>query len=45
MYYKKPNGKLWVKDVTIISEDGEYSLVTGDFDETLKIVTTPIFIK
>ena len=45
VYYKKKNGKLWVKDVSIISDDGEYSLVTGDFDETLKVVTTSIFIK
>ena len=45
IYYKKENGKLWVKDVTIISDDWEYSLVSWVFDETLKIVTTPIFIK
>lgn len=45
MYYKKDNGKLWVKDIVIISDDGEFSIVTGDFDETLKIVTTPIFVK
>jgi len=45
VYYKKGNGKLWVKDVSIISDDGEYSLVSWNFDETLKIVTTPIFIK
>ena len=45
VYYKKDNGKLWVKDVTIVSDDWEYSLVTGNFDETLKVVTTPIFIK
>ena len=45
VYYKKDNGKLWVQDVTIVSDDWEYSLVTGNFDETLKVVTTPIFIK
>lgn len=45
MYYKKDNGKLWVKDVTIISDDWEYSLVTWDFWTDLKIVTTPIFVK
>lgn len=45
VYYKKENGKLWVRDINIISNDGEYSLVTWNIDETLKIVTTPIFIK
>jgi len=45
MYYKKDNGKLGVKDITIISDDGEFSLVQGDFDETLQVVTTPIFVK
>ena len=45
MYYKKDNGKLWVQDVTILSDDGEYSLVSWDFDATLKVVTTPIFVK
>ena len=45
IYYKKDNGKLWVKDVTIVSDDWEYSLVAGDFDETLQVVITPIFIK
>ena len=45
MYYKKDNGKLWVKDITIISDDGEYSLISWDFDSSLKVVTTPIFVK
>ena len=45
MYYKKDNGKLGVQDINIISDDGEFSLVTGDFDESLKLVTTPIFVK
>ncbi|QFR38843.1 HlyD family efflux transporter periplasmic adaptor subunit [Candidatus Gracilibacteria bacterium 28_42_T64] len=45
VYYKKENGKLGIRDVNIVSDDGEYSLVTGSFDETLKVVTTPIFIK
>lgn len=45
MYYKKDNGKLGVQDINIISDDGEFSLVTGDFDESLKVVTTPIFVK
>ncbi len=45
LYYKKDNGKLWVKDIVIVSDDGEFSLITGDFDETLKVVTTPIFVK
>lgn len=45
VYYKKDNGKLWVQDISIISDDGEFSLVSGNFDETLKVVTTPIFIK
>jgi len=45
MYYKKDNGKLWVQDITIISDDGEYSLISWDFDSTLKVVTTPIFVK
>lgn len=45
VYYKKENWKFGVRDITIISDDGEFSLVTGDFDETLQIVTTPIFIK
>lgn len=45
IYYKKDNGKLGIKDVSIVSDDGEYSLVTGNFDESLKVVTTPIFIK
>lgn len=45
VYYKKDNGKLWVQDVNIISDDGEYSLVSWDFDATLKVVTTPIFVK
>lgn len=45
VYYKKDNGKLWVQDIVIISDDGEYSLVSWDFDSTLKVVTTPIFVK
>jgi len=45
MYYKKDNGKLWVKDIVILSDDGEFSIVTGDFDTSLKVVTTPIFVK
>ena len=45
MYYKKDNGKLWVQDINIISDDGEFSLVSWDFDTTLKVVTTPIFVK
>ena len=45
MYYKKDNGKLWVQDINIISDDGEFSLVSWDFDSTLKVVTTPIFVK
>lgn len=45
LYYKKENGKLGVQDINIISDDGEYSLVSWDFDATLKVVTTPIFVK
>lgn len=45
VYYKKDNEKLGVKDIVILSDDGEFSLVTGDFDSSLKVVTTPIFIK
>lgn len=45
VYYKKENWKLWVRDVNIVSDDGEYSLVTWNFDDTLKVVITPIFIK
>ena len=45
MYYKKDNGKLWVQDINIISDDGEFSLVSWDFDTTLRVVTTPIFVK
>lgn len=45
IYYKKDNSKLWIRDITIISEDWEYSYVTWKIDEKLKIVTTPIFIK
>ena len=45
VYYKKDNGKLWVQDITILSDDGEYSLISWDFDATLKVVTTPIFVK
>jgi hypothetical protein len=28
LYYKKENGKLGVQDISIISDDGEYSLVS-----------------
>jgi len=28
MYYKKDNGKLGVQDITILSDDGEFSLVS-----------------
>ena len=45
IYYKKENGKLWIRDVNIVSDDGEYSLVTGNINEDLQVVTTPIFIK
>ena len=45
IYYKKENGKLWVKDITIISDDWEFALVAWEFDETLKVVTTAIFVK
>ena len=45
VYYKKDNGKLGVKDITIISDDGEFLLVSGNIQEDLKVVTTPIFIK
>jgi membrane fusion protein (multidrug efflux system) len=45
VYYKKENWKLGVRDINIVSDDGEYSLVTWNFDDTLKVVTTPIFIK
>jgi multidrug efflux pump subunit AcrA (membrane-fusion protein) len=45
VYYKKDNGKLGVQDITIISDDGEFSLISWDFDTGLKVVTTPIFVK
>jgi len=45
VYYKKDNGKLWIRDVNIISDDGEYSLITWKIDDTLRVITTPIFIK
>jgi len=45
MYYKKENWKLWIRDVNIVSDDGEYSLITWSFDDTLKVVTTTKFIK
>jgi hypothetical protein len=45
VYYKKDNGKLGIQDIIIISEDGEFSLVSWDFDTSLKVVTTPIFVK
>jgi hypothetical protein len=28
LYYKKDNGKLGVQDITIISDDGEYSFIS-----------------
>ncbi|MDQ7022437.1 MAG: HlyD family efflux transporter periplasmic adaptor subunit [Candidatus Gracilibacteria bacterium] len=34
IYYKKENGKFDVKDISIISDDGEYSLVSGDLMKT-----------
>ncbi len=45
IYYKKDNWKIWVRDINIISEDWEFYLISGEIDEKLKIVTTPIFIK
>lgn len=45
IYYKKLNWKIWIRDITIISDDGEYSLITWKITDDLKIVTTPIFIK
>lgn len=45
VYYKKDNWKIWVRDVEIVSEDWEFSLITWENIENLKIVTTPIFIK
>ena len=45
IYYKKDNWKLWVRDINIVSNDWEYSLITGNIDENLKVVSTPIFIK
>lgn len=45
VYYKKENWKLWIRDVNIVSDDWEYSLITGNIDKNLKVVTTPIFIK
>lgn len=45
VYYKKDNGKIWVLDINIISDDWEYSLVSWNITDNLKIVTTPIFIK
>lgn len=45
VYYKKDNGKLGVQDIVIVSDDGEYSLVSWNFDSTLKVVTTQIFVK
>lgn len=45
IYYKKDNWKLWIRDINIVSDDWEYTLVTWNMDENLKIVTTPIFIK
>lgn len=45
IYYKKDNWKLGVLDINIISDDGEFSLISGKIDEKTKVVTTPIFIK
>ncbi len=45
VYYKKDNWKLWIRDINIISDDWEYSLITWNITDDLKIVTTPIFIK
>lgn len=45
VYYKKDNWKLGIRDINIISDDGEYSLITWNITDDLKIVTTPIFIK
>ncbi len=45
VYYKKDNWKLWIRDINIISEDWEFSLISGEIDEKLKIVITPIFVK
>lgn len=45
IYYKKDNWKLWIRDITIVSDDWEYSLISWNISDDLKIVTTPIFIK
>lgn len=45
IYYKKDNWKLWIRDISIISDDWEYSLVSWNITDDLKIITTPIFIK
>lgn len=45
IYYKKDNWKLWIRDVNIISDDWEFSLITWNINDNLKIITTPIFIK
>lgn len=45
IYYKKDNWKLWVRDINIVSNDWEYSLITWNIDKNLQVVTTPIFIK
>ena len=45
VYYKKENGKLGVRDVEVVSDDWEFLLITGNIDENLQVVTTPIFIK
>lgn len=45
VYYKKDNWKLWIRDINIISDDWEYTLVTWKIDENLKVVTTAIFVK
>ncbi|HRI36731.1 MAG TPA: efflux RND transporter periplasmic adaptor subunit [bacterium] len=45
VYYQKDNGKLGVRDVNLVSEDSEFSVVSGDINETLPVITTPIFVK
>lgn len=45
IYYKKDNGKIGIRDIIIISEDGEYSLITGNITPDLPVITTKIFTK
>jgi len=45
IYYKKDNWKLWVRDISIISGDWEFSLVSWEMSEETKLVITPIFVK